>query len=348
MYDFNEQVILNIQENYSKALLPWYVGYSGGKDSSAVIKLLFLALKDLKYASKEVTIIYCDTGVEIPIVNKFVTKTLTKIKLEASQYNIPINIQIAVPKASDRYFVKVIGRGYPPPTNKFRWCTNRLRIDPVKDLLKSMPEKQGVMLLGIRRGESASRDKVILRHKTKSDYFFTQSSNPNITIYSPIINYDIEEVWATLAFNSIPKSIDAKELMAIYKKAGGECPVIKEPTSTPCGKGRFGCWTCTVVSRDHAVEGLIKEGHSELKPLLEYRNWLSEIRKDVKYRCAKRRNGQVGLGPFNLSARQEMLSKLFEAETKSGIDLISEEEISLIYQLWDEDKNSLSYLDLES
>lgn len=347
MYDFNERVIVDIQKNYTKIQKPWYVGYSGGKDSSAVIKLLFLALKELKKPSKNVTIIYCDTGVEIPIINNFVTKTLKKVKLEAQQYNLPINIQVAAPKTSDKYFVKVIGKGYPPPTNKFRWCTDRLRIDPVKNLLKTMPEKQGIMLLGIRKGESPLRDKIILRHETKNKFFFTQSNNPNITIYSPIINYDIEEVWATLAFNSIPKSIDARELMSIYKKAGGECPIIKEINSTPCGKGRFGCWTCTVVSRDHAVEGLIKEGHYELQPLLDYRNWLAEIRKDINYRCSKRRNGQIGLGPFKLSARQEMLSKLFEAEEKSEIKLISDEEVSLIYQLWDEDKNSSSYLNLE-
>lgn len=347
MYNFNESVILDIQKNYLKTNLPWYLGYSGGKDSSAVTKLLFMALREIKKPEKEVTIIYCDTGVEIPVANKFALKTLAKIKLEAMQFRIPINVEIAMPKISDRYFVKVIGKGYPPPTSKFRWCTNRLRINPVKELLSSIPGRRGVMLLGIRMGESVARDKTILRHQTKRKHFFTQSGNPNIMIYSPIINYDVEEVWATLAYNTFPTSIDANELMTIYKQAGGECPIIREPNSTPCGRGRFGCWTCTVVSRDHAVEGLVKEGHIELKPMLDYRNWLVEIRDLPKYRCQKRRNGQDGLGPFRLSARDEILAKLFEAESKSGIQLISDEEIDLIHKLWNEDKASPSYRRLE-
>ena len=347
MYDFNEAVVLDIQKNYSTAKLPWYLGYSGGKDSSALTKLLFIALKELKRPTKEVKIVYCDTGVEIPIVSRFVAKTLTKIRIEAIQHNIPLDITLAVPKVSDRYFVKVIGRGYPPPTNKFRWCTNRLRINPVKELLKSIPGGQGIMLLGIRKGESIARDRTILRHQTKKKNFFNQSDNPNITIYSPIVNYNVEEVWATLAYNPFPKCIDTNELMSIYKQAGGECPIIREPKSTPCSRGRFGCWTCTVVRRDRAVEGLVKEGHMELKPLLEYRNWLVEIRNNPDYRCKKRRNGQDGLGPFKLSARFEMLSKLFKAEEKSKIQLIPEEELDLIYKLWNEDKISPSYQRLE-
>jgi DNA sulfur modification protein DndC len=127
MFQFNEPVIIEIQQEYIKSKGPWYLGYSGGKDSSALIKLLFLALSEMKNPSKTVTLVYCDTGVEIPIVSAFAHKTLRGIEREAQDLVLPIDINIASPVLEDRFFVKVIGRGYATPTNKFRWCTNRLR-----------------------------------------------------------------------------------------------------------------------------------------------------------------------------------------------------------------------------
>ncbi len=346
-FTFNEPVIQEIKRQYNKTNLPWYVGYSGGKDSSAIIKLLFLALQDIHLPSKMVTIIYCDTGVEIPVIRSLVAQTLTGLDDEAKEYKLPINIIIASPKIADRFFVKVIGRGYPPPTNIFRWCTRRLRITPVKEVIDAIPGKQGIILLWIRRGESASRDLKISNYRTNQRYYFRQSENTKITIFCPIIDYDVEEVWATLAFNQIPKCVDAKELMTIYRDVAGECPIIKEPRSSPCGKGRFGCWTCTVVSKDHAVESLVRQGHNNLKPLLAYRNWLSTIRSDQTYRCHKRRNGQLGLGPFTLDARKEMLLRLLVAQEKSGLELIHSNEVSLIHELWNADKNSVIYRRIE-
>ena len=122
----------NIQRAYLRDNLPWTLAFSGGKDSSALLKLVYLALEELNRKSKPVTIIYCDTGVEIPIIRSFVIKTLDNLWREAVENNVPIRTQIVSPPLQDRYFSKVIGRGYPPPSFKFRWCTDVLRIKPVK------------------------------------------------------------------------------------------------------------------------------------------------------------------------------------------------------------------------
>ena len=114
-----------IKAEYRASDLPWFLGFSGGKDSSAVLKLVFSALRELKERPRAVTVIYCDTGVEIPLVRRLVRETLNQVEVEARAEGIPIEAKVAVPKLEDRYFVKVIGRGYPPPTNKFRWCTDR-------------------------------------------------------------------------------------------------------------------------------------------------------------------------------------------------------------------------------
>ena len=202
--------------------------------------------------------------------------------------------------------MKVIGRGYPPPSNKFRWCTDRLRINPVKQVLGSVPNRQSIVLLGIRLGESAERDKAITKHHTGETYYFRHSNNRDSLIFSHIVDYTVEEVWDTLTFNLLPESIDVAPLWTLYKKSSGECPIIRDPKGSPCGKGRFGCWTCTVVRKDRAVQSLVREGHTELLSLLLFRNWLLEIRDRPEYRCKRRRNGAPGMGPFTLSARQEI------------------------------------------
>jgi len=334
----NSNTISRIQEEYLSSVAPWYIGFSGGKDSSTILKLTFMALMKLKKPEKPVTVLYCDTGVDIPIFRALVEKTLTAIEREAKSYNIPIQTEIAMPITSDRFFAKVIGRGYPPPTNKFRWCTDRLRIKPINVILKrTISESSNVVLLGIRKGESLERDKTISKHETEKDYYFKQSNNSNAIIFAPIINYSTEDVWATIAYNHIPNSIDAIELMALYRHSGSECPIIKDPKGTPCGQGRFGCWTCTVVRKDKAVQSLVDEGYTQLAPLLSFRNWLMQIRDNPIYRSKKRRNGQNGPGPFTLNARKEIFFKLLETEHLSRYKLLSQEEIIYIENCWKKD-----------
>jgi DNA sulfur modification protein DndC len=334
----NEGTVSLIQKEYLSSTNPWYIGFSGGKDSSTILKLTFLALMNLKYPQKMVTVLYCDTGVDIPIFASLVKRTLASIENEANSYGIPIKTKIAIPLIQDSFFSKVIGKGYPTPTNKFRWCTDRLRIKPINSVLKSTNSKLNIVLLGIRKGESIERDKIIVRHETGKDYYFRQSDNANTKIFAPIINYSTEDVWATIAYNPIPNSINAIELMALYRHSGSECPIIKDPRGSPCGKGRFGCWTCTVVRKDKAVQSLVNEGYDQLKPLLSFRNWLVQIRDNPTYRANKRRNGQVGLGPFTLSARKEILDKLLEAEHLSGYKLLTQEESNYIEACWIEDE----------
>jgi DNA sulfur modification protein DndC len=188
-----------------------------------------------------------------------------------------------------------------------------------------------IVLLGIRRGESIERDKTIVKHETENDFYFRQSNNPRTLIYAPIVNYSVEDVWATVAYNDLPNSIDAKGLMDLYRQASGECPIIRDPKGTPCG--------CTVVRKDKSVQSLVDLGYPALRPLLEFRNWLIEIRDDKNYRSMKRRNGTIGLGPFTLSARRQILQKLLDAQQVSGYELISQAELDYIDQCWLEDKN---------
>ncbi|MBB4081097.1 DNA sulfur modification protein DndC [Lewinella aquimaris] len=340
----NEFSIQVISEELLADPRDWIIGYSGGKDSSTVLALVLESLRRTR-SDKTVTIVYCDTGVEIPLVNEYVYTVFNNLTEECKLFNINVQIKVAKPKLEDTFFVKVIGRGYPSPTNKFRWCTDRLRINPIKQMI---PDDTNVtVLLGVRKGESIERDRTITKHSTDGIYRYKQVGNSNVSIFSPIIDYSTRDVWETLKHSKFPQSIDYQVLGELYRSAGAECPVIKDPKGSACGKGRFGCWTCTVVRQDSAVTLLIEQGYENLRPLLKFRNWLYLARDNPKFRCKKRRNLQPGLGPLTLSAREIILEKLLEAQNVSKIKLITQAEIDLIQELWKKDKNSMSYLHIE-
>jgi DNA sulfur modification protein DndC len=318
--------------------LPWFLGYSGGKDSSALLKLVFGALLRLDRRPKPLTVIYCDTGVEIPVIHNYVAETLSGLSFEAETFGLPLQVRIGTPPLTDRFFVKVIGRGYPPPTNIFRWCTRRLRQNPVKQAAALAGGEENILLLGIRRGESTERNQSISKHDSGERYYFRQSENRNSIIFSPIVDYTDQNVWSALALNSIPRSVDVNRLKSLYMEASGEHRT-DDDCKFPSRKSRFGCWTCTVIRKDRTVENLVKAGYAELEPLLNFRNWLIAIRDNPKYRRDRRRNGTPGLGPLTLAARQEILEKLLATQTQSGLSLITNEELNFIQSLWQEDED---------
>jgi DNA sulfur modification protein DndC len=332
-----------IQDEYLKDAKPWFIGYSGGKDSSALLSLVINALLGLKIYSREVTVIFCDTGVENPILTDYVYSTFRSLEIECKTLKIPIKFKIVKPELKDRFFVKVIGKGYPTPTNIFRWCTKSLRINPVKKIINVNPE--AIVLLGVRKGESVERDRTIIRHKLNSEYYLKQNNSRSKVIFAPIINYDIRDVWASIKFKSFPQSIQHEVIGQMYKDAGSECPVYRESQGASCGKGRFGCWTCTVVRKDKSVEKMIENGHQSLLPLFNFRNWLAEFRDNKEFRCKYRRNGQLGLGPITLRGRKIILEKLHLLEKETGISLIDNDELTLIYEHWKNDIENENYVE---
>jgi DNA sulfur modification protein DndC len=337
----DQKAIKIVISEYLKDDIPWYLGYSGGKDSSALLKIVFNALLQIEKFHKPVTVIYCDTGVENPIVTSYVYYVFEKLKNECERLQLPFVFKIAMPELNDRYFVKVIGRGYPPPTNIFRWCTDRLRIKPINSILNK--ECKAKILLGIRGGESEQRDRTISKHVTSSDYYLKQGTSTTNLIFSPIIKHDLEDVWNTLRILQLPESISFKTIREIYQDAESECPVYRITKGQSCGRNRFGCWTCTVVRKDKSISSLIDNGYSELEELHIFRNWLSEFRDDIKYRCSIRRNGQKGLGPITLEGRRIILERLLDVQKKSGLKLILESELKRINELWEIDKNNNKY-----
>jgi DNA sulfur modification protein DndC len=308
-----------------------------------VVKLVFEAVARTRKKSVPLHVVYCDTGVEIPIVATFVRRTLRGIQKQAAQSGIPLACHLARPPISDRFFVRVIGRGYPPPTNKFRWCTDKLRIRPIQALMNRLGGDQNLVILGVRDSESEERKRTLSRNATEEAFYYRQSQSETRKLFCPIVDFDVSSVWEGLFALDRPAAIDVQQLATLYRKASGECPIVRDTSGTPCGSGRFGCWTCTVVRQDRAVQSLVQEGYTRLQPLLDFRNWLMAIRDEPEHRCTVRRNGSPGPGPFRLRARKIILKKLRAAEAQSGIRLITPTELRAIRELWALDVHSIRY-----
>ncbi|MBO9397196.1 phosphoadenosine phosphosulfate reductase family protein [Shimia sp. R9_2] len=320
-----------IEENPDKN---WVIAYSGGKDSTATLKVFLAALKKADRKPSGISLIYCDTGVENPVIDSYVKRTLKNIRREAEDAKVPLSVDILSAPVQDRFFAKVVGRGYPTPTNSFRWCTKALRINPVTKYMRSFGSDDTIVVLGSRRDESQQRKRSI--QKNGDDYWQKQGGS-SATIYLPILDFSISDVWDAVFCLGMPTSIDAREIEDIYRDASGECPVLKSPNSPPCGSGRFGCWTCTVVRKDHSATKMVDAGHSELQPFLEFRNWLAEVRNDEKRRWPVRRNGVERPGPFSIAAREEILLGLFHLERTTGTEILAEGELEHIFMLWERD-----------
>ncbi|OCS87293.1 DNA phosphorothioation system sulfurtransferase DndC [Caryophanon latum] len=303
----NEQSIVDlakqqIKEAYKADPRPWVVGYSGGKDSTVVVQLVFEALLELDATElhKKIYVISSDTLIETPLIINSINTTLTRIQDAAIKAGLPIETHKVKPEPKNSFWVNLIGRGYPTPNQTFRWCTDRLKIEPANSFIMNKVSTFGevIMVLGVREDESVSRGNSIREHSVEGQRFMRHSTLPNAYVYAPIRSFSLDDVWNYLLNYPSPWGDDNYELHRLYQdSSSGECPLvidknIKESAGS-CGNSRFGCWVCTVVTEDKALTGFIKSGHDWMKPLLDFRNWITTIRDDRTRRMKYRMNGQI-------------------------------------------------------
>lgn len=334
---------------------PWIVGYSGGKDSTLIVQLVLEMILDMAPSERirEVHILCNDTLVESPILSSYIEKMLMKLRQFCENLQLPMKVIKTTPTIDQTFWVNLIGRGYPPPTRSFRWCTDRMKIEPTSDYILNQVSNNGeaILLLGVRKAESTNRANSIKKHKNIEGTRLNPHGDLNgCLVFRPIVDLTTEEVWLLLMQRTPPWGGSHRDLITLYRNAqGGECPLIIDKSDAPsCGSSssRFGCWTCTVVKKDKSMEGFIEAGYENLEPLMEFRDWLKLIRDDTNNRMHERRNGKINLmedgvttipGPFTFEARQQILSKLLKIQDEIGINLISDAEINRIKEIWSED-----------
>lgn len=329
--------------------IPWIVGFSGGKDSTLVLQLVLEMLLALPPSDRRrrVHVVSNDTLVEAPVVADHVSRVVGRIGAAVAGLRLPIEVVTTAPKPDQTFWVNLIGRGYPSPSRTFRWCTDRMKIQPTSHYIKTQVAENGqvILLLGVRREESATRA-VSVNKYSNGQRLNDHNDLPGCKVYRPIVDFTTEEVWQTLLQRRPPWGGSHRELITLYKDGqGGECPLVLTKNDAPsCGtsSSRFGCWTCTVVVKDRSMAGFIEAGHENLEPLMDFRDWLAEIRGDPARRMAKRRSGRTTHladgslvpGPFTLVARREILDELLKVQEATGQRLITPAEIHLIEGIW--------------
>ncbi|WP_176888036.1 DNA phosphorothioation system sulfurtransferase DndC [Acidovorax sp. JMULE5] len=357
---------------------PWVIGFSGGKDSTAICRLVFEALLELPLPerTKPIFIVSSDTMVETPLVVNLIHEALGKMRLAAAELALPIEVAAPVnPRIDETFWVNLIGKGYPAPTRQFRWCTERMKIDPTSEFIRQKVAAFGevVVVLGSRIQESASRAQVIRKHRIDGSRLGKHTSLPHALVFTPIDQWSADDVWEYLFSGPAPWGGDHQALFDVYKGSnGGECPLVLDTTTPSCGNSRFGCWVCTVVTKDRAMDGLIETGNAWLTPLRDFRNELYETTNPSRkheFRSARRRDGSITisikkdeqgntvqekhvLGPYRLEYRKHLLRELLktqkavtESNPKDAQELITIAELEQIRREWRLDPNEPDWED---
>lgn len=340
--------------------IPWVIGYSGGKDSTATLQLVWLALSKLpkERVKKQVHIINTDTMVEPPVISKWVQKSLKMMDKAAEEQDLPFITHRLTPALDNTFWVNFIGRGYPFPRKKLRWCTDRLKIQPVNTFVKEKIAEHGeiIMVIGTRKAESARRAKTMIYYEKKRvrELLSPNQTMVNELVFSPLEDWNDNDVWVFLMQYKNPWGYSNKELLTLYKgaTADNECPMMVEKGLPSCGKSRFGCWVCTMVSRDKSMEAMISNDEEKawMTPLLEFRNKFGNEELDRDRRSFRKMTGylqgsykQLHHGPYKKEVREEWLRDLLTIqkdinengpEEFSNLELITLPELRNIRRIW--------------
>lgn len=330
--DAIELTLLSLQM-YGQKYQHWAIAYSGGKDSTATVTFIASAIKQgLVQAPKSLTVLYADTRMELPPLQSAAIRLLNVLQAEG------FNARIVLPNLDKRFYVYMLGRGVPPPKNRFRWCTPQLKVEPMMLALQQLREQSGeklLMLTGVRLGESAARNQRIALSCSKDSgecgqgWFQNSSSDAVADTLAPLVHWRLCHIYDWLYFEQHRHGYDVSGIAAIY----GEDDV------------RTGCVGCNLASRDNALERLVAKypDWEHLRPLLELKPLYRELTK-AKWRKRKaapelNQDGKFGknsqrLGPLTMAARQMGLERVLEIQNRAHVDLINPEEEARIRELW--------------
>ena len=310
----------------------WAIAFSGGKDSAATVALVAWAVKEGLISEPEsLTILYADTRMELPPLQQSALNMLADLGGQG------FYTQVVWPKMDDRFFVYMLGRGVPPPKNRFRWCTSQLKVEPMMAALGDLRQQTGeklLMLTGVRLGESHARDQRIALSCSKDSgecgqgWFQVSAGEAVSDTLAPLVHWRLCHVFDWLYFEQERHGYDVSGIATIY----GEEEV------------RTGCAGCNLASRDVALERLVRSREwSHLSPLLELKPLYRELAKPKwrkrKSRPEKRKDGQYSknvqrLGPLTMEARAYALGRVLDIQERAGVDLINAEEEARIRELW--------------
>jgi len=340
--------------HYGALYKHWAIAFSGGKDSSATVTLVVDLIENGKIPTPDsLTVLYADTRQELPPLHNAAMALLDNLESRG------FDTRLVLPQMDHRYFVYILGRGVPPPSNTFRWCTPKLKVMSMERELDALREERGekfLMLTGIRIGESAARDQRIAMSCTKDGgecgqgWFQQTSSKAVADTLAPLLHWRVCHVWDWLVQADVELGFPTFDIAEVY----GHDPQDDLGETEPMN-ARTGCIGCPLVQEDSALERVLANPKWEyLAPLRQLRPLYWEMKKP-KYRL--RKHGEVNkdgslakkqgrLGPLTLETREWMLSEILRIQDEvnraaaavgqPAVSLINDEELDRIRTLIDE------------
>ena len=296
----------------------WAVAFSGGKDSSATVTVVAHLIETGQIPTpKSLTVLYSDTRMELPPLH------ISAMEIMKSLQSKGMDCRIVLPAMDDRFMVYMLGRGVPPPSNTFRWCTPQLKIEPMQAALKGLRDSTGeklLMLTGVRLGESAARDARIALSCSKNGaecgqgWFQTSTPAAVADTLAPLLHWRVCHVWDWLMFNAPDLGYLTSQVAASY--GGEEAEEVN---------ARTGCVGCNLASRDNALERVLRIPQwAYLTPLMRLRPLYAELKKPQnrlrKDGSERTQSGDMvtnpmRMGPLTLEARLWGLQQILDIQS---------------------------------
>lgn len=318
LHDGVEQAVKGMNR-YGSMHSVWQIGYSGGKDSACLLSLLVWLVAEKRIPEPEKCYItMVDTLQEVPpLIDNM--RTLASIA-EGSLGWVPIFIQPAI---EDSFLFQMFGRGlYTPGSNRNRWCTRKLKSDPMRKgewkRHYDVEETTTLTLYGSRIDESDTRRSNMLRSCTLEGSecgmgLYMENEGPK---YAPLSNWRNCSVWEWLVTCKKRIGYDPSPLIDLYASIDGDA--VLDSISTINGTARTGCLGCPLVAEDLALDRLCKHKRWEhLKPFKGLHKLYLSMR-DHKKRHRKPPGVKGGrVGPLTLEARLDGLETVKAMQIES-------------------------------
>jgi len=295
--------------------------YSGGKDSSVVLQLVLAALQGTE---KRLYIVTSDTRMEIPYYQAYVDRVKARIQAYIDANDVNAKLVTVTPQAADSFWTSVLGKGYPAAHMGFRWCSGKIKIEPISKYTAQVTwEKSSMVFVGVRAAESALRARIYQKHDYKPGH------------YAPILDWSSADVWEFLLTEPCPWG-DHSELVEVYRYSSDEC-VYGEKQGVCIGNARYGCWACPLQKSTQLDMIAMNTSDDRYRLLKGYKEVLTGMANQRAFRSKIRRNLTQGAGPFLVEIRKRLFADLKKLEQQTGWKLISADEEELIRKHWSVD-----------
>jgi DNA sulfur modification protein DndC len=328
----------------------WAAAWSWGKDSTTLVTLIAQLINTGQIPAPDTfTIFAADTRLEL--IPLWLSAKVIKQQLEERG----IRVEIVTAPIDDRFMVYILGRGVPPPSNTFRWCTGQIKIEPMEAAIeKFISDKAGdvLMLTGVRIGESAIRDQRINTSCSKDGAecgqgWYQMGFQKKMATLAPILHWRVCNVWDWLKYFAPLKRYGGWNTTLLADAYGGE--EAEEINA------RTGCIGCPLVQKDLSLDTILKlPKWKYLRPLKELKPIYREMR-EPQYRLRQpagkvKKDGtpaknQQRMGPLTFEARRMFLDKILSVQSEVNrlaaidnmpvIDILNEEEVNRINELID-------------